>query len=94
MCLPRDRREVHPVAGWLTQEGYLYDVAKEEMVEYSDPLGPDRRVVPGVVLEGYGWEVRSIDDLDPTMWVILGPGENDPSEEEEAAERARRSAPS
>jgi hypothetical protein len=81
------------MAGWLIQESYLYDQVGERVVQEDEP--PDRRVIPGICIEPYGWEVEPIDaghDLgrDPFTWVVLAPGVPLPSEAEEAEERARR----
>jgi hypothetical protein len=80
--------------GWLIQDEAWYDSEADEIVErspgWNQPL--ERRVIPGMSIEGYGWAVEPVDvGGDSEIWCILAPGQPDPTEDEEAAERARRS---
>jgi hypothetical protein len=82
-----DERLVHPVAGWLVQESYQWDVARQQA---QDDDQPDRRVIPGVCVAADGWIVEPIDVDEPLVWTVLAPGEPDPTGAEQLAEQARR----
>jgi hypothetical protein len=85
--LNSDKRQVVPMAGWIVQELYLLDIDADQA---HDVESPERRVFPGVCLDAYGWEVEPVDSDASLLWMILGPGQTEPGEEEEAEERARR----
>lgn len=59
-----DHRTVRPIAGWLTQEEYGYDVVSDAafLPPGQEITGPARRVIPGIVMDGYGWQVEPIDE--------------------------------
>lgn len=88
LYLDTDERLVLPVVGWLIQESYYLDLVSSEA--HVDDYSPERRVIPGTCAEPYGWEVEPVDRGAEFMWKLLAPGEPEPSEEEEQAERARR----
>ena len=85
--LESEQRTVFPVAGWLIQDSYLYDSGADKLIPDDDP---ERRVIPGTCTEPYGWLVEPVDLDKELLWMILGPGEPEPTDEDEAAERARR----
>jgi hypothetical protein len=95
------RRDVRPIAAWLVQERHRYTYTDEPESEVLVPpesdleakVGPETRVMPGIVVGGWGWEVKAIDlEGDQENWTLLGPGEADPTDEEWEAEIARRRA--
>lgn len=78
---PPGRTFTYAVAGWLTQE----EITKKWLGDPGEPTGA-RRVV-AAVLDG--------DELTPAaaasnFWCVLGPGDPQPTSDEEAAERARQ----
>jgi len=83
-------REVLPMAGWLVQDSYLLDLATTE--EHEDDT-TERRVIAAVCTDAEGWTVRAVDDDEDHLWTVLAPGEPEPTQDEEAAERARRAEP-
>ncbi|HEY3561969.1 MAG TPA: hypothetical protein VGL05_31095 [Kribbella sp.] len=86
-----ETRSTTPVAGWLVQEAYWYDEKSETLVEARPNQLPLRRVIPGICIDGWNWEVDAI-DFEPgsDTWRVLGPEEPDPSDAEWADEIARR----
>lgn len=91
-------RQTFPIAGWLIQDRYTQGVVDPYPVSIDldseeQVLGRRRRVIPGIVTEVYDWAVQAIDDNhedNDNIWKVLAPGEPDPTDEEEQAERARR----
>lgn len=80
-----------PVAGWLTQERRFYDMDSDRFIPEDDPT--DRRVVAGVCSPDKDMAVVAVEGdffYGDELWKILGPGEPEPSEAEEAKEQARR----
>lgn len=80
--------------GWLIQERYLIDANDKVVSEPDDSTyGRERRVAPGITVEGYDWCVQPTDenmrDVD-TTWMVLAPDQPEPSDEEQAAEVQRR----
>ena len=94
VSLFEDRRSVLPMPGWLIQERYLIDAHDKVVSEPNDgTYGRERRVAPGITVEGYDWCVQPTDenmrDLDAT-WMVLAPDQPEPSDEERAVEVQRR----
>jgi hypothetical protein len=89
-----DRRDVLPMAGWLIQERYLLDDNDKVVPEPDDSVrSRERRIAPGVMVEGYGWCVVPSDENMPEVdntWMVLAPDQPEPSEEEQTAEVQRR----
>lgn len=95
------QRDVTPIAGWLFQERHDFtytdagdDERLESKVGLDAAVGPSTRVIPGLAPKrGFDWEVVAI-DIDGTqeLWKVLGPNEEDPTDEEWEAEIARRGA--
>lgn len=93
------RRDVRPIAAWLLQERHRY-TAKNDNLHLAPPqtdleakVGPETRVIPGICVEGWGWQIDAIDcEGTAENWQVLGPDEADPTAEEWDAEIARRRA--
>ncbi|PWU47035.1 hypothetical protein DLE60_31835 [Micromonospora globispora] len=85
---------VHHVAGWLIQDRYELDAEADKVVDTPDEMGRERRVIPGICAEGYGWAVVAIDENleggGEENWVVLAPGEAEPTAEAQEAEAKRR----
>lgn len=85
-----DRRDVLPMPGWLIQERYLLDDNDKVVPEPDDGIrGRQRRIAPGLTVEGYNWCVEPSDENTPDVdntWMVLAPDQPEPSEEEQTAE--------
>ena len=96
-----ERRDVRSIAGWLLQHQYNYTTDNERGEEYVIPsssaldqvAGPVTRVIPGICVGGWNWEVEAITlEGGREIWKVLGPGDADPTDEEWEAEIQRRAA--
>ncbi|SNY72897.1 hypothetical protein [Paractinoplanes atraurantiacus] len=89
-----DRRDVLPMPGWLIQERYLIDEHGQVVAEPGDGVrGRQRRIAPGVTVGAFHWCVEPTDENMPEVdstWMILAPGQPEPSEEDQVAEVQRR----
>ncbi|WP_189213689.1 hypothetical protein [Actinokineospora fastidiosa] len=92
-----ERREVMPIAAWLLQHEHRYveqdgdEVLAPPQSDREAKIGPETRVVPGVCVEGWGWEVGAVDlEGGSEIWKVLGPDEVGPTDAEWDAEIARR----
>lgn len=77
--------EVTPMPGWLVREESEHDSHNSD-----DGRSTGYRDVIATRVEDYG--IEAIDPIDVSFWFVLGPGERKPTEDEVAAEIARRKA--
>lgn len=88
--LGSEGRSVEPVAGWLTQHHRLYDPGTDRLIPDDEPA--EQRVIAGVCTDEVDLSVVSAEDgsgLPGELWVILGPGQDEPDQAAERRERDR-----
>jgi hypothetical protein len=79
--------EMVPVVGWLIEQQIFFDAETfDDLPEDQQPACPRRRVV-AACLDGY--EVMAVEHL-PLYWLLLKPGDREPTSVAAAAERQRR----
>lgn len=74
---------IAPMPGWVIREEFEYDSPNSD-----EGRSTGSRDIVAARVEDYG--IEAIDAADRSFWLILGPGEPTPTEEETAAEAARR----